>query len=134
MEYKESTDKKINVRQMNDLRESVGWMERNERTWEEILSKSSFVYSIWDGEKLIGMGRFLEDSMMCIFYDVAVRKEYQGIGLGKKIMKKMISEARDRGCLSIRLFVDEQNAESLILFYEKLGFGLIETGMKYKLI
>lgn len=134
MEYKESTDKKINVRQMNDLRESVGWMERNERTWEEILSKSSFVYSLWDGEKLIGMGRFLEDSMMCIFYDVAVRKEYQGIGLGKKIMKKMISEARDRGCLSIRLFVDEQNAESLILFYEKLGFGLIETGMKYKLI
>jgi len=134
MRYKESIDKIIDAQQANDLRESVGWMKRSERKWKEILSKSSYVYSLWDGEKLIGMGRFLEDGMMCIFYDVAIHKDYQSEGLGKMIMEKMIQESKGRGCSYLKLFMDEKNMESLISFYEKLGFEPVKKGMKYKLI
>lgn len=61
MKLKESTSKELDAEQITSLRSSVGWDRvRSEEKWQEILNKSSFVYTVWDHEKLVGMGRLLE--------------------------------------------------------------------------
>ena len=133
MKYRESTSKKLNIKQIDCLRASADWPKRrSDKKWREVLSKSSFVYSIWDKDKMIGMGRILEDGIMCMFYDIVVHKDYQGKGIGKMIMKKLIDQVKDRGYTSIGLFASKENIKFLLPFYKKFGFKLIKTGMECK--
>jgi ribosomal protein S18 acetylase RimI-like enzyme len=129
MEIKERTDKKIDFNQLDSLWKAVGWKLRGKKKWEEVLSKSSFVYSLWDGQRLIGFGRIIEDGIMCMFYDVAVLPEYQDKGFGKKIMEKLIDNAKGKKYASIGLFAWEGNPRN-VHFYEKFGFKKVKTGME----
>jgi ribosomal protein S18 acetylase RimI-like enzyme len=105
----------------------MGWQPRSEKKWKEILSKSSFVYSVWDNDKLVGMGRLAEDGIMCMFYDVIVHKNYQGRGIGKMIVNKLIDQTKGKKYCSVGLFTDKNE----IKFYKKLGFKIDSIGMEY---
>ena len=123
MKLTESTSKNLDINKIESLRQSVGWSRRRtNKKWKEILSKSSFVYSIWDKDKLIGMGRILEDGVMCMFYDIAVHKDYQNKRIGKKIMKRLIDEVKDKNYTSIGIFVWDENSSFLLPFYKRFGF------------
>jgi len=50
--------------------------------------------------------------------DVATRKGYEGRGIGKEIINKLITISRERGCYKIILDCDEK----VTSFYEKIGF------------
>lgn len=50
--------------------------------------------------------------------DVVTRKGYEGRGIGKEIIKKLITISRERGCYKIILDCDEKVSK----FYEKIGF------------
>lgn len=133
MKLTEFTKKDLSAEQINILRASVGWCEkRNEEKWREILDKSSFVYSVFDQEKLVGMGRIVEDGVFCMFYDIVVHKDYQGKGMGKMIMNNLFDFIKDKGYSSVSLFADPNNKDFLIPFYNKFGFELFETGMRLK--
>lgn len=133
MQLIESTTKDINWEQINTLRCSVGWCtKRSEAKWREILNKSSFVYSVSDQGKLVGMGRIVEDGVTCMFYDIIVHKDYQGMGIGKMIMNNLLVFTEDKQFSSISLFADPDNKEFLIPFYNKFGFELFATGMRLK--
>jgi ribosomal protein S18 acetylase RimI-like enzyme len=133
MKLIESTRKDLNAEQINALRVSVGWCnKRNEEKWREILDKSSFVYSIYDQDKLIGMGRIVEDGIFCMFYDIVIHKDYQGRGIGKMIMNNLLAFIKDKKYSSVSLFADPNNKDFLIPFYNKFGFELFETGMRLK--
>ena len=127
MAYKDSINKNIDINQIRLLRKSIGWQPRSEKKWKEILSKSSFIYSVWDGKKLIGMGRLVEDGIMCMFYDVIVHKNYQSKGIGKLIMNKLINQTKGKKYCSIGLFADKD----VVKFYKKLGFKIDSIGMEY---
>jgi len=132
MEYIESISKDIDVEQINSLRASVGWpKKRSDEKWKEILSKSSFVYTLWDGDKLIGMGRILEDGITCLLCDGVVHKDYQSQGLGRIIMEKLLEQAKSKDYDSIRLFMDPNNINFLKPVYEKIGFEAVDTAMQY---
>lgn len=96
------------------------------------MNKSSFVYSVSDQGKLVGMGRIVEDGVMCMFYDIIVHKDYQGMGIGKMIMNNLLVFTEDKQFSSISLFADPDNKEFLIPFYNKFGFELFATGMRLK--
>lgn len=133
MKLIESTNKDLTVEQINALRFSVGWCtKRGEEKWREILDKSSFVYSVFDEDKLVGMGRIVEDGVMCMLYDIVVHKDYQNTGIGKMIMNNLLGFTKDKKYSSISLFVDSNNKDFLIPFYNKFGFELLETGMRLK--
>ena len=133
MKYKESTSKKLNIKQVDSLRASVGWPKRRtDKKWREVLSKSSFVYTVWDKDKLIGMGRILEDGIMCMFYDIVVHKDYQEKGIGKMIMKKLINQVKNKGYTSIGLFASKNSIKLLGSFYKKFGFKVVNIGMECK--
>ncbi|MEI8252370.1 MAG: GNAT family N-acetyltransferase [bacterium] len=133
MKLTESINKNLNSEQINSLRFSVGWCtKRSEEKWREILDKSSFVCSIFDKDKLVGMGRIVEDGIMCMFYDIVVHKDYQGKGVGKMIMNNLLAFTKDKKYSSVSLFADPDNKDFLIPFYNKFGFELFETGMRLK--
>ncbi|MDD5568983.1 MAG: GNAT family N-acetyltransferase [Candidatus Pacebacteria bacterium] len=126
MIYKDSISKKIDIDQIRFLRKSIGWQPRSEKKWKEILSKSSFVYSVWDGKKLIGMGRLVEDGVMCMLYDVVVHKNYQGKGIGKLIINKLVDQTKGKKYCLIALFTNKDKVK----FYKKLGFEVATVAME----
>jgi GNAT superfamily N-acetyltransferase len=133
MKLKESTSKNIDIDKIESLRQSVGWHRRRSNTkWKEVLSKSYFVYSVWDKNKLVGMGRILEDGIMCMFYDIVVHKDYQNKKIGKKIMTAMIKKVKDKKYTSIGLFAWDKNSKFLFPFYAKFGFEKTKYGMELK--
>ncbi len=135
MKLIESTHKNLSGEQINALRFTVGWCtKRSEEKWREVLNKSSFVYSIFDQDKLVGMGRIVEDGIMCMFYDIVVHKDYQNKGIGKMIMNNLLLFTKNKKFSSISLFADPENKKFLIPFYNKFGFELFETGMRLKKI
>lgn len=132
MKLIELTTKDLKPEEIDLLFNSVGGRSRGQEKWKEILSKSSFVYSVYDKEKMVGIGRIVEDGYMCMLYDIVVHKDYQGMGIGKMIVNNLLAFTGDKNYSSIRLFVSPENKFFLIPFYEKFGFELFETGMKFK--
>lgn len=66
-----------------------------------------FIYSTWKGRTV-----YLED--------VYVKPEYQGQGIGSKIIKKVAEVALDKGCSQFRLSVLDWNKRAMDL-YKALG-------------
>ncbi|HEY1074499.1 MAG TPA: GNAT family N-acetyltransferase [Patescibacteria group bacterium] len=123
------TVKDISAHDLNSLFESIGWGSRVKEKWKGVLAASSFVVSAWDGDLLVGMGRILEDGVMCMFYDIGVRPNYQNQKIGRKLMDLLIEQVKDKSYVSIGLFVWEENKDASE-FYEKFGFEKVETGME----
>lgn len=131
MKLIESTTKNLDSEKIDSLFSSIDWEPRWDK-WKEILSKSSFVYSVYDKQKMVGIGRIVEDGIMCILYDIVVHKDYQNKGIGKMIMNNLLSQTKNKKYISISLFAWAENKDFLIPFYKKFGFELFETAMRLK--
>jgi len=89
-----------------------------------VFSNSKFKCFIYENKKLIGVGRALADGLDCSYIcDVAVHPEYQGIGLGRKIIKQLIELSF--GHKKIILYANPGKEG----FYNKLGFKKMNTAM-----
>jgi ribosomal protein S18 acetylase RimI-like enzyme len=124
--------KSITFSEINALVKSVGWGEsyyQTEEKWQRVLSLSHISYAR-DNERLVGFARIVEDGIMCMVYDVCVHPDYQGRGIGVELMDALIEKTKDKGYVSIGLFVFEGNPKN-IRFYGKLGFEQV-VGMELK--
>lgn len=108
------------ISDIQKLRKDFGWRPRTKSKWKEIIQKSRFFYSVYDNEKFIGMGRIVEDGVMCMIYDVLVCEEYQKQGVGKMIMNALIDKVKNKKYTCIGLFASKE----AIKFYEKLDFEM----------
>ncbi len=61
------------------------------------------------------------EGKVCELHEFVVRKEFQGKGIGKALLEKVIEYARSKGRQKITLWVGEGNAPA-IAFYKKRGF------------
>ena len=61
--------------------------------------------------------------------DVAVLKEYQGCGIGKKLVEYLIHVAKESNCYKCILNCSTEN----IKFYEKIGFKEYQHSMRLDL-
>ena len=61
--------------------------------------------------------------------DVAVRKKYQGKGIGQEIVKELVKYAKKKGCYKTILDCSDE----LIPFYEKIGFKRHSNSMRIDL-
>ncbi len=90
---------------------------------QRAFEKSQVVIFVFDNESLIAFGRMLSDGeYQSAIYDVAVLPEYQGQGIGKLIVDHLVKTTP--GC-NIILYA----APGKELFYEKIGFRRMKTGM-----
>ena len=77
---------------------------------------STFVFSAWDGEKLVGCVRVLSDRIFrSVIYDLAVLPDYQGHEIGRELVRLCRSECPDSEWLV-------QTTPERVGFYEHLGF------------
>lgn len=105
--------------QLAELFESVGWESgRYPNRLAAGLRASSRVISAWDGERLVGLIRALDDGATVAFlHYLLVRPEYQGMHIGGELMERMLAGYRDM--LYIKIMPSDPNTVS---FYAKYGF------------
>lgn len=87
-------------------------------------SNSRYKCFVFDAGKLAAAGRALADGVDCSYLcDVAVLPDYQGLGIGKAIVGKLIEFSR--GHRKIILYASAGNEA----FYRRLGFRRMSTAM-----
>jgi ribosomal protein S18 acetylase RimI-like enzyme len=90
---------------------------------ERAFNKSHTVIFVFDDTDLIGFGRVISDGeYQAAMYDVAVLPSYQGKGIGKMIVQKIME--RIPNC-NVILYASPGKE----VFYEKENFRRMKTGM-----
>lgn len=127
--YKET--KNFSAREVEELFLSVGWISgKYPSRLAKALNASSLVVSAWDGEKLVGLVRGLDDGEMVAFlHYLLVRPDYQGRGIAAELLAR--AKEKYRNFLYIDIMPDEKKN---VPFYEKHGFSVLEnaTAMQIK--
>ena len=103
--------------------ESIGWKTYSEEQVIKALNNTMYMVKALVDNKLAGIGRVVGDnSISCMLTDICVKPEFQGQGIGSKIvleLKKLISEGVKEGeKILIELTPTAGNEE----FYKKAGF------------
>lgn len=114
----------VNWKQLSELYRIAPLGEKPAEDLKTVFSNSRYKCFIYAGTKLVGVGRALADGLDCSYIcDIAVHPEYQGTGLGKAIVKKLVimSESHKK----IILYANPGKEG----FYIKLGFRKMNTAM-----
>ena len=86
----------------------------------------------WDNEKLVGMASLATYKVISghkgMVEDVVVSGEMRGKGIGRKLMKTLISEGQKLNLSEILLFSGHHRKPAIAL-YKSLGFNLKNSGM-----
>ena len=116
-------DNALTAKAFLSLRESVGWVGATEQQIDKGLEKSLFNVVAIKNQSIIGMGRLVGDGFN-IWYiqDVIVFPEYRGYGVGKAIMKRLISFAEANSLKGTSVTIGLMSAKGKEEFYSKLGF------------
>jgi predicted N-acetyltransferase YhbS len=94
---------------------------------EKMYSNSNLVLTAWDNDKLVGISRSLTDFCYCCYLsDLAVRKEYQTSGIGKKLIELTKDNIGEQTALILL------SAPTAMDYYPKVGFQKIENGFIIK--
>jgi ribosomal protein S18 acetylase RimI-like enzyme len=97
---------------------------KNPAELQVCFANSRYVCFVFDGGRLIGAGRALADGVDCSYLaDVAVHPDYQGTGLGKGIVARLMELSA--GHSKIILYAAPGKED----FYRKLGFKRMTTAM-----
>lgn len=107
--FQYTEEKKFTKEQVQELFLSVDWVSGN---YPECLYKalmhSSTVLTVWDGEKLVGLTRVLDDTEMpAQIHYVLVHPEYQGKGIAGRMIEYIKENIRifciSRECRKIKI-------------------------------
>ena len=105
-----------------DLFITTGW---NDEYWLDADSLLAAIRLSWyfvaayDGATLVGTGRIVSDGVLhALIVDVIVRPEYQGRGIGTRMMERLLARCRAAGLRDVQLFCARGKAP----FYARLGF------------
>ncbi|MGF1481032.1 MAG: GNAT family N-acetyltransferase [Cyanophyceae cyanobacterium] len=126
-----STQREIDLYQLEELCDAVGWARRPLRKVKKALQNSFLVVSMWEvkgtQKRLIGFARATSDhAFNATIWDVVVHPKHQSQGLGKALMEYTIKKLRGDDISNITLFADPQ----VVNFYQRLGFVLDPEGIK----
>ena len=89
-----------------------------------VSAKTFYGAIIFESGKLVGVGRALSDGIDCSYIcDVAVLPAYQGLGIGKGIVAKLVELSKGHKKIILYTFPGKES------FYKKLGFKRMSTAM-----
>jgi ribosomal protein S18 acetylase RimI-like enzyme len=106
-----------------DTLKMVNMAYRTPDVHERAFNKSHSVIFVFDDADLIGFGRVISDGeYQAAMYDVAVNPSYQGKGIGKMIVQKIMEKIPT---CNVILYASPGKE----VFYEKENFRRMKTGM-----
>lgn len=89
----------------------------------KMYANSNLVVTAWDGEKLVGIARSLTDfCFACYLSDLAVLKEYQKEGIGRRLI------AKTKEVIGAQTMLLLLSAPAAMDYYPKVGFDKVENG------
>jgi len=101
---------------------TTGWNKEYNLSDEELInavSRNWLLVAAYEGERLIGFGRVISDGVLhAMIYDLIVDPDFQGLGIGTRILTLIVERCRRGRIRDIQLFC----ARGKRGFYEKLGF------------
>jgi ribosomal protein S18 acetylase RimI-like enzyme len=120
-----SRDREIDLVELEQLCDAVGWSRRPLRRVRRALQHSLLCVGIWrdDGRlpRLVGFARCTGDGVVdATVWDVAVHPLYQGVGLGRQLMDYVIDALTLMGVDRVTLFADPH----VVGFYAAQGWEL----------
>ncbi|NEQ63961.1 MAG: GNAT family N-acetyltransferase [Symploca sp. SIO1B1] len=126
-----STDREVDLYDLEELCDAVGWSRRPLRKVKKAIQHSFLVACMWQqrgsSRRLIGFARATSDhAFNATIWDVVVHPDFQNQGLGKALMKYMIKKLRNEDISNITLFADPQ----VVNFYRRMGFMPDPEGIK----
>nr|QJH88216.1 Ycf52 [Pterocladia lucida] len=125
------TDRNINLYELEQLCDAVGWVKRPINKVRRAIDHSFLTVSLLvkeqDQQRLIGFARATSDTTFnATIWDVVVHPDFQGKGLGKILMDQIVKQLRYYDISTITLFADPQ----VVSFYRNIGFMTDPDGVK----
>lgn len=92
--------------------------DRRPEDWAIALAHSKPIVSVWDKDRLIGFARATSDGIYrATIWDVVVHPDYQGAGLGRKLVETVLMHPHVNRVERVYLMTTQQQE-----FYKKIGF------------
>ena len=120
-----------------DFLRNASGLDRNKA--KEILKKikqnpNHIIYVAIDNKKIVGSTtllieqKFIHDGgLVGHIEDVVVRKNYEGNGIGIKLVTSLLERAKEKNCYKTILDCKDDVKQ----FYERIGFKRESNGMRY---
>ena len=133
----EEDDLKNGFLETLDFLRNTGDLDKNKAN--EILKKikqnpDHIIYVAIDNKKIVGSTtllieqKFIHDGgLVGHIEDVVVRKDYEGKGIGIKLVTSMLERAKEKNCYKTILDCKDDVKQ----FYERIGFKRESNGMRY---
>jgi GNAT superfamily N-acetyltransferase len=113
----------VDWKDVSEILKRVGMAHHEPDAHKKAFEASHTTVFVYLDDRLIGFGRAISDGVyQAAVYDCAVLPEFQGKGIGKAIMNKILS--RVSNC-SVILYANPGKEG----FYNTLGFRKMKTGM-----
>jgi GNAT superfamily N-acetyltransferase len=126
-----STERDIDLYELEELCDAVGWSRRPLRKVKKAIEHSFLVATMWQvrgtQRRLIGFARATSDhAFNATIWDVVVHPDFQAQGLGKALMKYVLKKLRSEEISNVTLFADPH----VVDFYRTMGFVADPEGIK----
>ncbi len=111
---------RIDLQQLQQLFNLAAFWAQNRSLsdLETAIAHSKPVVSMWDRDRLIGFARATSDGIYrATIWDVVVHPDYQGLGLGRKLVQTVLSDRHICRVERVYLMTTYQQP-----FYERIGF------------
>ncbi len=116
-------DNDLDVNTYLELRKAVGWKPLQKKQAENAIKGSILTVTAYEGDKPVGMGRIVGDkAVICYIQDLIVIPEYQGKGIGEKIIESLIDYVKEIQIPGTQMMLDLMCAAGREEFYKKQGF------------
>lgn len=114
----------VDWNELSDLYRAAPLGEKRPEDLQKAFTNSIFKCFVFDQERLIGVGRALADGIDCSYIcDVAVLPDYQGHGIGKDIVSKLVELSTGHKKIILYAYPGKEG------FYKKLGFKRMSSAM-----
>ena len=117
-------ENKLTAKDFIRLKVATGFMDRPVEQVEKALAKDLFdVTAVYNG-KVIGMGRLVGDGYMYWYLqEIIVLPEYQGMGIGRRIVNRLLDYIKEQTESGTIVSVGLTAAAGKETFYVKFGFS-----------
>ena len=115
--------KTFNQKDLQELFASVQWKSAKEpQRLVEAFEKASHVVSVWEGEKLVGLVRSMDDGCWSANIDcLVVHKDFQKKGIGTQLLLELLKDLSKVQYINVC-----PDDKEILSFYEGFGFKVVD--------
>lgn len=114
---------KISIDEFLEMVESVSWKTYSKKQVEIALKNTMYMVKALVNGEIVGIGRVVGDySVVCMLSDICVKPEFQGKGIGLKIVKYLKEQIKKNVQTGDKIQIELTPTAGNERFYEKAGF------------